>query len=142
MRAIILGSALAVAAAQPALAAEPVTVEHYYRIKWGSGDEFMRLYTANHRPILKEMHKQGRIVAMRADTPFTHMAGGQRWDLRITITYPDAASAVVVDGAFDQAFDAAKARLYPDKARLEAEEARRFALLEEHWDVIVTPAKD
>ena len=52
----------------------------------------------------------------------------------------DAASAVVVGGAFDKASEAITARLYPDKARLDAEEARRFGLLEEHWDVIVTPA--
>jgi hypothetical protein len=140
MRKIILGCLLATAAVQPALAAEPVTVEHYYRIKWGSSDEFMRLYDANHEPLLKEMQKQGRILTLRSDTPFTHMAGAPRWDLRVTITYADAASAVVVGGAFDKAFDAAKARLYPDKAKLDADEARRFGMLEEHWDVIVVPA--
>ena len=116
-----------------------VTVEHYYRIKWGSAGEFKRLYQRNHAPLLDEMRRQGFITAMRTDEPFTHMAGGQRWDLRVTITYRDAPAAVVVGGKFDQAFEAAKARLYPDKAKLEAEEARRFALLDEHWDVIVTP---
>lgn len=144
MRATILGCLSIAIATPPALAqkppAEPVTVEHYYRIKWGSSDEFMRLYKANHQPLLDEMKKQGRILAIRTDAPFTHMAGGQRWDVRVTITYPDAAAAVVVGGAFDKAFEAATARLYPDKAKLDVEEARRFSLLEEHWDVIVTPA--
>ena len=37
-------------------------------------------------------------------------------------------------GAFDRAFEAAKQRLYPDKKKLAEEEARRFALLEEHVD--------
>ena len=122
--------------------AEPVTVEHYYRIKWGSAGEFSRLYKANHQPLLDEMRRQGFIVAMRTEEPITHMAGNQRWDLRVTITYRDAPSAVVVGGAWDKALDAAKARLYPDKAKLDAEEARRFSLLEEHWDVIVVPAAD
>ncbi len=144
MRNLILSGLLATAAAQPSLAqkpaGEPVTVEHYYRIKWGSSDEFIRLYSANHEPLLKEMQKQGRILTIRSDTPFTHMAGGQRWDLRVTITYPDAASAVVIGGAFDKAFDAVKARLYPDTAKLDADEVRRFGLLEEHWDVIVVSA--
>jgi hypothetical protein len=126
--------------AQPVAAAEPITTEHYYRIKWGSAEEFKRLYKLNHQPILVELQKQGLITAMRTDVPFTHMAGGQRWDLRVTITYRDAASAVVVGGAFDKASDAVTARLYPDKKKLEAEEARRFSLLEEHWDVIVTQA--
>ena len=142
---VALGLFAAIAAggiAAAAAPAEPVTVEHYYRIKWGGGEEFSRLYKANHQPLLDEMKRQGRILAIRTDAPFTHMAGGQRWDLRVTITYPDAASAVVVGGAFDKAFDAARARLYPDKAKLDAEEARRFSLLEEHWDVIVTPAGD
>ena len=143
MHLLISAAAALAATAAPAAAPtanEPVTVEHYYRIKWGSADEFKRLYRANHQPILEELRKQGRIVTIRTEVPFTHMAGNQRWDMRVTITYPDAASAVVVGGAFDKASEAITARLYPDKARLDAEEARRFGLLEEHWDVIVTPA--
>lgn len=118
---------------------EQVTVEHYYRIKWGSGAEFKRLYKLNHAPLLAEMLKAGHIISIKTDEPFTHMAGGPRWDLRVTITYPNAATAVVVGGTFDKAFDAAKARLYPDQKKLDAEEAARFALLEDHWDVIVSP---
>ena len=125
--------------AQPASGQEAITVEHYYRIKWGSAGEFKRLYKLNHEPILAEMQRQGFITSIRTDEPFTHMAGDQRWDLRVTITYRDAPSAVLIGGQFDKAFEAAKARLYPDNAKLEAQEARRFALLDEHWDVIVTP---
>ena len=128
------------ATAQPVTTAEPITTEHYYRIKWGSAAEFKRLYKLNHQPILAELQKQGFIIAMRTDEPFTHMAGDQRWDLRVTITFRDPSAAVVVGGAFDKASDAVKARLYPDKKKLEAEEAKRFSLLEEHWDVIVSPA--
>jgi hypothetical protein len=126
------------AAAQPAATAEPITTEHYYRIKWGSAGEFKRLYKLNHQPILAELQKQGFITSIRTDEPFTHMAGNQRWDLRVTITYRDPSAAVVVGGAFDKATEAVTARLYPDKAKFEAEEAKRFSLLEEHWDVIVT----
>jgi len=119
-------------------AASPITAEYYYRIKWGSFQEFKDLYKRNHEPILKELQKQGFITAMRMESPFTHLAGGPRWDLRVRITYRDPSSAVQVGGPFDQASDAIKARLYPDKAKLEAEEQRRFSLLEDHWDVIVT----
>ena len=66
------------ATAQPVATGEPITTEHYYRIKWGSAEEFKRLYKLNHQPILAEMQKQGLITAMRTDVPFTHMAGGQR----------------------------------------------------------------
>lgn len=121
-------------------ASKSITIESYYRIKWGSGAEFKQLYERNHAPLLRELQRSGFILSMTTEEPFTHMAGGQRWDLRVTITYRDAEAAVLVGGPFDKAYDAAKARLYPDKAKLDAEEARRFALLEEHWDVIVVAA--
>lgn len=114
-----------------------VTIESYYRIKWGAGTEFRELYKRNHAPILEEMQKLGFITAIKTDEPFTHMAGDQRWDMRVTITYRDAPSAVVAGGAYDTASEQVIARLYPDRAKLRAEEAKRFALLEEHWDVIV-----
>lgn len=114
-----------------------VTFEYYYRIKWGSLAEFKQLYKRNHEPLLIEMQKLGLIVDLHTDEPFTHMAGGERWDMRVTIIYRDGASAVELGGEWDTAFEAAKARLYPDEAKFEAEEARRFALVEEHWDVIV-----
>jgi hypothetical protein len=52
--------------------------------------------------------------------------------------YRDAAAAVEVDGPYDQAFEEARKLVRPDKQKFEAEQARRFALLEAHWDVIVT----
>ena len=133
-------AALTGAANAQAQPAQSVTVEHYYKIKWGSAAEFKELYKRNHAPILKEMQRQGFIASIRNDEPFTHMAGGQRWDLRVTITYRDAPSAVLVGGAYDKASEAVIARLYPDKQKLDREEAKRFSLLEEHWDVIVIPS--
>ena len=138
--AVALATFTSEAVAQLVSTGEPITTEHYYRIKWGSAGEFKRLYKLNHEPILLELQKQGLITQMRTEEPFTHMAGGPRWDLRVTITFRDPSAAVVVGGAFDKASDAVKARLYPDKKRLDAEEAKRFSLLEEHWDVIVTSA--
>jgi hypothetical protein len=123
---------------EPAEAAvQRVTVEYYYRIKWGSLDEFKRLYERNHAPLLRELQKSGIIVAMKMDEPFTHMAGGVRWDLRVTITYRDAASAMDVDKPGQKLWEEATKRLYPDKRKFEEEEARRFGLLEDHWDVVI-----
>lgn len=133
LAAAILAPATAIAQDSPA----PVTAEYYYRIKWGSFDEFKELYRRNHEPILKELQKQGFITVMRMESPFTHLAGGPRWDLRVTITYRDPSSAVQVGGAFDKASEAITAKLYPDKSKFKAEEQRRFSLLEDHWDVIV-----
>jgi len=134
-----LPSTAAAQAPEASAASQQVTAEYYYRIRWGSAAEFKRLYERNHAPILREMQWQGFITAMRVEEPFTHLSGGARWDLRVTLTFRDAASAILVGGPFDRAFEAASARLYPNRETFEAEEARRFSLLEEHWDVIVTP---
>lgn len=123
--------------AAPPATVQPITIESYYRIKWGSAEEFDKLYERNHAPLLRELQKAGQIVAMKIDRPFTHMAGGVRWDLRVTITYRDAAAAMDVNPPGQAIWKAAKARLYPDVAKFDAEEMRRFSLLEEHWDVVI-----
>jgi hypothetical protein len=115
----------------------PTTFEYYYRIKWGSLKEFAALYDKNHKPLLEEMQKRGFIAEMKTEYPFTHLAGGQRWDMRVRITYQDAAMAVN-DPVWEREWAAAKERLYKNLKKFEAEEAKRFSLLEEHWDVIVS----
>ena len=127
------------ATSPPAAAPTPVTVESYYRIRWGSFWDFMEIYNRHHAPILAEMRRRGFIREIRVETPSTHMAGDQRWDLRVTIVYRDAAGAAGADPAYDQAVREISARLFTDRAAHLAAETRRFAMLEEHWDVIVAP---
>ncbi len=117
--------------------ATPVTIEYYYRIRWGGMDEFRALYAKNHQPILDEMKRLGFITRIETATPFTHMVGEARWDLRVTITYRGAEDAVGNGTGYDTAAEAVGARLFPDLPKFKAEEAKRFALVEEHWDVIV-----
>ena len=128
------------AAPVAAKAGSPVTVEYYYRIRWGSMGEFLELYRRNHEPILREMQKLGLIVSIRTEMPYTHLAGGVRWDLRVTIVYRDGETAVGDGTGYEAAAAAAADRLYSDVAKHKAEEAKRFSLIEEHWDVIVMPA--
>lgn len=140
--------AVCVAVASPAAAQEanaviarakdvPTKVEYYYRVKWGSLKEFVALYEKNHAPLLEEVKKDGFILDMKTEFPFTHLAAGPRWDMRVTITYSDAAAAVN-DPAWEAKWVAAKKRLYKDPKKLDEEEARRFTLLEDHWDVIIS----
>jgi len=141
--ALLASASAAPAAAQPRAAASahvPVTVEYYYRIRWGQSVEFKRLYERNHAPLLREMLKAGFIRSMRVDEPFTHLAGGPRWDFRVTIVFRDA-TAAISDPEWERLWGAAQARLYPDKKAFDSEEESRFALLEEHWDVIVNEVK-
>jgi hypothetical protein len=77
---------------------------------------------------------------VKVDQPFTHMAGGERWDLRVTVVYRDG-HAAISDPDWVRLWERAVARHYPDKKTFDAEEAHRFSLLEEHWDVIVLERK-
>jgi hypothetical protein len=125
-------------AAQTTPAFTPITVEYYYRIRWGAMDEFKALYKKNHQPVLDELKRQGFITAISATTPYNHMAGDERWDWRVTITYRSAEDAVGEGTGYTKTVNAIGAKLFPDLAKFKAEEARRFSLLDEHWDVIVT----
>ncbi|HRX40696.1 MAG TPA: hypothetical protein P5072_14760 [Parvularculaceae bacterium] len=118
----------------------PVTIEYYYRIKWGSFDEFMRLYEKNHKPLLDEAEKAGFILSTKTFFPINHMSGDERWDLRVTIEFRDAAAAVS-DPAFFALMDETADRLFKDKKKYEDEETKRFSLLDAHWDVIVYAAE-
>jgi hypothetical protein len=115
----------------------PAKIESYYRVRWGSLKDFIALYEKNHKPLLEEMRKQGFILAMKTEYPFTHIAGGPRWDVRVTITYRDGAAAIN-DPAWEMSWAEARKRLYKDADLLDAEEAKRFSLLEDHWDVVVS----
>ena len=144
MKALIMFAALMLAAPATAQtkaatthASSPVVVESYYRVKWGSEDEFKQLYNRNEAALLLEMQRRGFITNLRFDEPFTHFPGEARWTLRATVTYRDAPSAVETNGAWDEAWEEVRARLRPDKKVFDAEQARRFALMEDHWDVIV-----
>jgi len=111
---------------------EPFVVEYSYKIKWGFTDEWMELYKRNHYPILLKQQELGRIVSMSAVTPMNHAGEANRWDLRFTIAWKDAATA-------HDDFDASTIikALYPDQAKFTREEQRRFELLLEHTDVPV-----
>lgn len=120
-------------------AAVPVTTEFYYRIKWGSMEEFVELYNRNHKPFMEEAQRRGLVTAIKYDVPYNHMAGGERWDWRVTITFRDAATAMLTDPAWDGVYTDVGKDLVKDEKKFQAEEARRFSLLEEHWDVTLMP---
>jgi len=127
---------------KPATASEtakskPVTTEAYYRIRWGSDREFIALFEKNHLPILREAKARGLVVDIRIDMPYTHMVGGPRWDYRVATTYRDASAALLTDPRWLAVFDETIARLKKENPRFDAEEQRRFSLLDEHWDVVL-----
>ena len=116
---------------------EPYVVEYYYKVRWGSQQEFLQLFRKNHLPILEAERKAGRIREIRMEEPRYHATEEGRWDLRVTLVYPSLA----VYGA-PGISDAELRRLYPDQATFDREERRRFEILLAHWDVPVMPVRE
>ena len=106
-------------------------VEYYYTVKWGYADEFIRLFKKNHYPVLKKQVDNGRLLRVSAVKPRYHATEDGRWDYRVTIVFKN------VEAAFAPASEeeAVKKELFPDQGTFRAEEARRFEILQAHWDV-------
>jgi hypothetical protein len=93
----------------------------------------MELFRKNHLPILREQLAGGRFTNLEIFTPRFHGDGRADWDILVSITYRDWA-------AIEDHSDAEiAARLFKDQKRFKAEEARRFELLDGHWDVPLDP---
>ena len=119
---------------------KPYVMEYYYKVQWGHQQEFLKLFLKNHFPLLQEIQRSGRIVALKIETPANHMTEESRWDYRVTIAYKN--STVATTSNPDE--EALVKKLYPDQAAYEREEQRRFEILLAHWDLPVadvTPAK-
>jgi hypothetical protein len=51
------------------MAALPVTIDYYYRVRWGYHDEFWQLFRRNHYPILAEQVRTGRLLGVPSLRP-------------------------------------------------------------------------
>ena len=113
---------------------EPYIMEFYYKTQWGHQQEFLTLFLANHYPLLKKLTETGRILSVKIETPANHLPEAERWDYRVTIRFKNATVGTTANP--DEA--ALIKQLWPDQAKYEAEEKRRFEILLAHWDVPVT----
>ena len=110
-------------------AAAAVTVQYFYKMRWGFQEEWVELLKRNHWPLLRAQLELGRLLDVRAYAPRFHGDGRQDWTFEVTITYRDWA-------ALEEHTELAIVeRLYPDAEKLRKEEQRRFELVEAHWDV-------
>jgi hypothetical protein len=137
---VVAPSVFAQGAPPQGAADKPYVMEYYYKVQWGHQQEFLQLFLKNHFPLLREMEKSGRIVALKIETPANHMTEESRWDYRVTITYKNSTVATTSNPEEE----ALVKRLFPDHALFEREEQRRFEVLLAHWDLPVsdiTPAK-
>jgi len=119
---------------------KPYVMEYYYKVSWGHQKEFLDLFLKNHFPLLQEMQKSGRIIALKIETPANHMTEEFRWDYRVTITYKNSTLATTTNPEEEALIK----KMYPDQTAYAREEQRRFEILAAHWDLPVgdiTPAK-
>jgi hypothetical protein len=106
---------------------EPKTVWYFYTVKWGSQDEFLDLFQRNHYPILKEMEKAGLYLSVKTYVPENHGDGRADWTFAVELVSPAKRPTSPTE-------EEIVAKLYPDRAKLQKEEQRRFELLVAHWD--------
>jgi hypothetical protein len=127
---IVLLAGLGGSAQAPARQAEgePKTVWFFYTVKWGSQDEFLDLFQRNHYPILKEMEKAGQYLSVKTFVPENHGDGRADWTFAVELVEPAKRPATPTEADI-------VAKLFPDRAKLQREEQRRFELLIAHWDV-------
>ena len=113
-------------------AASNITIENYYKIKWGHADEFIALWKKNHYPLLKKLLEKGDIISITAETPIIHSGEDTRWDFKVVITFKTEHLA------FDYSItDPFKKQLFPDQESYSKAEQKRFELVIAHWDIPV-----
>lgn len=131
--ALIILTTSIIVSAQTVSDKEYFTVENYYKVKWGYANEFIRLWTSNHYPLLKKAIENGDIISVTASKPKLHSSEDSRWDFRVVIVFKNAALA------FDENLTTPYQKLlYPDLQKLNADEQHRFELLIAHWDIQTT----
>jgi len=113
---------------------QPYSVEYYYKCQWGHQAEFLQLFLKNHYPLLQKIQSTGRILSLKIESPAYHTTEDGRWDYRVTIRYKNSTLATTSNPE-EETF---KKELWPDQAKYEKEEVRRFEILLGHWDLPVT----
>lgn len=126
---LVLGS-LSLGAQAPArqAAGEAKTIWYFYTVKWGAQDEFLDLFQRNHYPLLKAREKAGQYLSVKTFVPEFHGDGRADWTFAVELVVPPNAPTTPTNEEFI-------AKMYPDRAKFDREEQRRFEILVAHFDV-------
>jgi hypothetical protein len=112
--------------------ARDVTTWYFYKVRWGHQDEFLDLFQRNHYPVLKARMQAGGYAAIRTYVPRYHGDGRADWTFAVELVAREGAAGVPSEEEIIK-------KLYPDQAKFRKEEARRFEILDAHWDVPLNP---
>lgn len=107
----------------------PFVVEQTYWIKPGKESQFISMFEKNRVPLLQAKMKAGDVVWMRLARPQFN-AVNEQWDLRVTVAWRDAGSAM-------EQVSRAKAQVARDTQRLAMEQQIMDELVVERTDVPV-----
>lgn len=107
----------------------PFVVEQTYWIKPGKELQFVSLFEKNRVPPLQAKVKEGGVLWMRLARPQFN-AANEQWDLRVTVAWRDAGSAM-------EQISKAKSQLAKDTPRLAMEQQIMEELVLERTDVPV-----
>jgi hypothetical protein len=107
--------------------AHPYIVEWVYKAKWGYQDEFWQIFKKYQIATLNREKELGGVLRYEIFRPALHTSEDHRWDLRVVIYYKDAEAPAQAR--------AIEKELFPDEAKLQREERRRWELTEVHWDL-------
>lgn len=116
-------------AQQAPVAHAPFVVERTYWIKPGKELQFISMFEKNGVPLLQAKVKEGSVLWMRLAKPQFN-AANEQWDLRLTIAWRDADSAM-------ERISKARAQLARDTPRLAMEQQIMEELVLERTDVPV-----
>ena len=126
---LVIGS-LSLGAQAPArqAAGEAKTIWYFYTVKWGAQDEFLDLFQRNHYPLLKAREKAGQYLSVKTFVPEFHGDGRADWTFAVELVVPPNAPTTPTNDEFI-------AKMYPDRAKFDREEQRRFEILVAHYDI-------
>jgi hypothetical protein len=125
---VLTGIATDVQAPAAQTAQAQTTTWYFYTVKWGFQDEFLDLFQRNHYPLLKAREKAGQNRSVRTFIPEFHGDGRADWTFAVELVVPPNAPTTPTNEEFI-------AKMYPDRAKFDREEQRRFEILVAHWDV-------
>ena len=120
---------IAVAQQKPAATNTPFVVEQTYWIKPGKDLQFLALFEKNYVPLLHARVKEGHILWMRLSKPQFN-AINEQWDLRLTVAWRDADTAM-------ERIALAKSQMAKDSQRLAMEQQIMDELILERTEVPV-----
>jgi hypothetical protein len=108
-------------------AEKPYIEEWVYRVRYGFKDEWWKLFQKYQISVLDKEKELGYVKEYSLHVPSLHTPEDSRWDYRLIIVFANQPASTHGSEIEKQ--------LFPDVAMFRKEEARRWELTANHWDL-------